>query len=263
MPNLPITGLDLRLRRRSLYGYTLGIAAYAIVIVALYPSFRNDPSLDKLTEGNSTVAALFGASGSLTTPTGWLNANLYANFVPLILLLVTIGYGASCLAGQDEDGTLGLIATLPVSRLRLVVEKAAAMIILTVPVSAATAACVLAGRGFELHVPARGLVGVSIGALLLAVDFGAMAMFIGAVAGSRATALGISSGLAAASYLISSLAPAVHWLHPARFASPFFYAVGDDQLHYGLRWTWALVLVGVAAAAAAGSIAAFDRLDVH
>ena len=41
-----ITRLDLRLRRRSLYGYALGLGVYVLVIVALYPSFENDTSLD-------------------------------------------------------------------------------------------------------------------------------------------------------------------------------------------------------------------------
>ena len=49
-------------------GYTAGIAVYALVIVALYPSFRNDTSLNQFTENGSTVAALFGANGPLTTP---------------------------------------------------------------------------------------------------------------------------------------------------------------------------------------------------
>ena len=60
--------LDLRLRRRSMIGYTVGMAVYAFVIVALYPSFRNDTSLNQFTENGSTVAALFGANGPLTTP---------------------------------------------------------------------------------------------------------------------------------------------------------------------------------------------------
>jgi len=263
MTSAGITSLDLRLRRRSIYGYALGMAAYALIIVALYPSFKNDPSLDKLTQGNSTVAALFGASGPLTTPTGWLNANLYANFLPLILLLLSIGYGASCLAGQDEDGTLGLLATLPVTRRRLVTQKAAAMIALTVPVSVATLLCVLAGRGFDLRPGADGLAGITLGALLLAVDFGALAMLIGTLSGSRGTSLGVSSALAAASYLISSLAPVVHWLHPARYASPFFYAVGDNQLAHGLPVRWAAALVAFALAAISGTAVAFERLDIH
>ena len=33
--------LDLRLRRRSLLGYTLGMAFYALAIVVLYPSFKD------------------------------------------------------------------------------------------------------------------------------------------------------------------------------------------------------------------------------
>ena len=115
--------LDLRLRRRSLVGYTLGMAVYALVIVALYPSFKNDTSLNQLTDKGNAVAALFGANGPLTTPSGWLNANLYANFVPLIALLLAIGYGASCLAGQDEDGTLALVATLPLTRRGIVAQK--------------------------------------------------------------------------------------------------------------------------------------------
>lgn len=263
MPSAAVTSLDLRLRRRAMYGYTLGMAAYALVIVALYPSFKNDTSLNKLTENGSTLAALLGAVGPLTTPPGWLNANLYANIVPLIVLLLTIGYGASCLAGQDEDGTLGLITTLPISRRRIALAKAAAMVALTVPVSLATLLCVLAGRGFELTVGTRGLAGVTLGVLLLGVDFGAIAMLVGAATGSRGTALGITSALAAAAYLVSSLAPVVGWLHPARFASPFFYAVGDGQVSHGLSPAWAGVLVAIAVAAVSACLVVFERLDVH
>ncbi|HZY76763.1 MAG TPA: hypothetical protein VFE40_10615 [Jatrophihabitantaceae bacterium] len=54
-----LTRLDLRLRRRSALAYAVGTAAYAVLIVALYPSFRDDPALDRFTEGsNATVAAL-------------------------------------------------------------------------------------------------------------------------------------------------------------------------------------------------------------
>jgi len=72
--------------------------------VALYPSFKNSVSLNS--RSGSTAAALSGVTGPLTSPGGWLNGNIYGNFFPLIMLLLTIGYGAACLAGQDEDGTL-------------------------------------------------------------------------------------------------------------------------------------------------------------
>lgn len=258
-----LTRLDLRLRRRSLYGYALGLGAYVLVIVALYPSFKNDTSLDQLTANGSTVAALFGATGPLTTPAGWLGANVYANFGPLIVLVLGIGYGAGCLAGQDEDGTLGLVVTLPLSRARIVLEKVAALTLLALAACLATLVAALAGRAFDLHVAPAGLIGVTVGMLLLGIDFGLLAMWIGAATGSRGVALGVTSALAAASYLVASLAPVVTWLHPARFGSLFFYAVGDQQLTGGLRLGWAAVLVAVAVVLVAGCRAAFDRLDVH
>jgi ABC-2 type transport system permease protein len=258
-----ITRLDLRLRRRSLYGYALGLGVYVLVIVALYPSFENDTSLDQLTANGSTLAALFGATGSLTTPDGWLGANVFANFGPLILLVLGIGYGASCLAGQDEDGTLGLVVTLPVSRRRVVLQKAAALVVLSVCAGAATLAAAFVGRAFDLTVAPSALIGVTAGMVLLGIDFGLVAMWIGAATGSRGMALGVASAFAAASYLVSSLAPVVSGMRPARYASLFFYAVGDGQLRTGLPVAWAGVLVGVAVVAGVGSVLAFDRLDVH
>ena len=104
-----VARLDLRLRRRGIVGYAVGMGLYMLVIVALYPSFKNDLSLNKFTKGNTTLAALFGANSSLTSPVGWLNANAYSNFLPLVVIVIALGYGAACLAGQDEDGTLAIV----------------------------------------------------------------------------------------------------------------------------------------------------------
>ena len=254
--------LDLLLRRRSILGYSLGMAVYTFIIVALYPAFRNETGLDQFTSENSTIAALFGISGSLTSDSGWLNANLYANFLPLIIVLLTVGYGASCIAGQNEDGTLGLVATLPLSRTRIALQKSAAMCLVAVPVSVVTEFGVLSGRGFDLQIDTATLVGVTIAVLLLGIDFGALAMLIGALTGSRGTALGATSMVAAATYLINSLAPAVSWIRPARLVSPFFYAIGDNQLVDGVSISAFVVLLGIAAMLSWGAVVVFGRLDV-
>ena len=120
-----ITRLELTLRRRSAIGYSAGMALYTLVVAALYASFKNSTSLNGL--AGSTAAALFGVTGPLTSPGGWLNGNIYGNFFPLIMLPLTIGYGAASLAGQDEDGTLAQLAVLPLRRRTILVQKAAAM----------------------------------------------------------------------------------------------------------------------------------------
>jgi len=258
-----IARLDLLLRRRGTIGYALGMALYVFVIVALYPTFKDDASLNQFTEGNSTVAALFGATGSLTSPTGWLNANIYSNFLPLVVLLLTIGYGASAIAGQDEDGTLGLVVTLPLSRRRILAQKAVTLIAVAVPTGLVTFLVVLTGRGFDLSLATGPLLGATVGAVLLGIDFGALALFVGALSASRAVALGVTSAIAAASYLVSSLAPVAHWVRPLRFESLFYWAVGNGQLRTGLTGSAVAVLLGFAAAALAAAVWAFDRQDVR
>jgi putative AbiEii toxin of type IV toxin-antitoxin system len=77
-----ITWLDTANRRRSLIGYCLGMAVYALVVVAMYPAFKTSSSLDKLIASDSTAAAMFGINGPISSTGGWLNGNIYANFFP-------------------------------------------------------------------------------------------------------------------------------------------------------------------------------------
>jgi beta-exotoxin I transport system permease protein len=86
-----IARLDLQNRRRSTIGYAVGMALYMLAIVALYPAFKHSTGLDKLVTDNPTVAAMFGVSGSLSSPAGWVDANAYTNLLPLMMLLLTIG----------------------------------------------------------------------------------------------------------------------------------------------------------------------------
>lgn len=260
LPELAL--LDLRLRRRSMFGYAIGLAAYTFVIVAMYPSVKGDPSLEQFVASNPTAAAAFGVTGSLTSPLGWVSGNIYTNFLPLMMLLLTVGYGAAAIAGQAEDGLLGVLATLPVSRTRLVLEKTAAMVVLALPLASATAAVVVLGRQYNLHLGIWAVVGTTLAVLLLGLDFGLLALAVGVVTGKRGIALAVGAGVASVAYLISSLAPVVQWVHRIRFASPFFWAVGDNQLAHGPSAVQLLVLTGVAVVLLGAALVAVRRLDI-
>lgn len=260
---LDVARLDLVNRRGSLIGYTLGLAAYVLVVVALYPAFKGTSSLDDFVKNDKAAAALFGVTGSLTSTAGWLNGNVYANFYPLVMLILTIGYGAAALAGQDEDGTLALLATLPRRRAAIALAKAAAMTAQATAIAFVVALCVLVGRSFDLAPSPGHVVGVSATVGLLGLDLGLVAMAIGAWTGRRGTALGAATAIAAASYLISSMAQVASWLHPLRFLSLFYWAVGDNQLESGITAPQVGVLVATALAALGVTLAGFRRLDLH
>ncbi|RNL80215.1 ABC transporter permease [Nocardioides marmorisolisilvae] len=258
-----ISRLDLRLRRQSSIAYAVGVTAYALLIVVLYPTFRVDTSLNKLTEGDSSLSALFGATGSLTSPDGWMNANLYANFLPLFVLFMTIGYGASAVAGQNEDGTLGDVAVLPRTRAAVLLEKVATLSLLSLPVPLLCLVASLAGHHWQVDLAVGALIGTTIGVALLGVNLGLVALAWGSWTGRRGGALGVATGLAAVSYIVSSLAPVVSWIHPLRFYSLFYWAVGDDQLVNGLSAPGVAVLLSSAVALGAVAWRGFQQLDIR
>jgi ABC-2 type transport system permease protein len=256
-----VTWLELRLRRRSAIGYAAGMALYTLVVVALYPSFKSSTSLDSLS--GSTAAALLGVTGPLTSPGGWLNANVYGNFYPLVMLLLTIGYGAACLAGQDEDGTLALVTMLPMPRRAILLQKLAAMALQALLLAAAVTACVLIGHGFQLAVNPADAVATSVALVLMGLDFGLVAITAGAATGRRGTALGIASGLAAASYLLSALASTIPGIRPGRYLSLFYWSAGNDQISRGVSAADYAVLIAVGLCALGTAVMAFCRADLN
>lgn len=255
--------LDVRLSRRRLIGITVGAAAYLLLVLAIYPSFKNDTSLDAMVAGNPAVAAAFGITGTITSPAGWVNANMYANFAPLLALLLTIGYGSAAIAGQDANGLLGLQATLPLSRSRILANKALTLLLLAAAVPSASFAICLTGPAFDIQLAPTALLGMTLALTLLAYDLGAVALLTGAVTGRPGTAAGVAGAAAAAAYLLSSLAPVIPGLHDLQLLSPFSWAVGDNQLTDGVQLgqLTALLVLGVALTAA--TVPALRRLDIH
>src|SRR5262249_15459506 len=91
----------------------------------------------------------------------------------------------------------------------IVLQKGWAMALQALLLAATVTACVLAGRGFQLTVGPGHALAVAAALTLMGLDFGLITMAAGAATGRRGTALGIGTGLAAASYLLSSLAATI------------------------------------------------------
>jgi ABC-2 type transport system permease protein len=145
----------------------------------------------------------------------------------------------------------------------VVLQKVGALSVQALLLAIATMGCVLIGRQFDLIFPVTHLAGLNLGVALLGIDFGLCAVAVGSITGSRGTALGFTAGLAAASYLVSSLAPVIGWVRPARYASLFYWSVGNQQLADGLSLASVGVLISVGALSTLTAVAGFRRLDLH
>ena len=97
----------------------------------------------------------------------------------------------------------------------------------------------------------------------MAFDFGLVALAVGCWTGNRGTALGVSTALAALAYVISSLAPAVHWIHTIRFLSPIYWSVGANQIRDGATTVQILLLTLTGTALGLLAWTGLQRLDIH
>ncbi|HEY6960387.1 MAG TPA: ABC transporter permease subunit [Gaiellaceae bacterium] len=257
----------LRDLRRTAAWWILGIVALTAFVVAVYPSVRDNPELNKMVEDYPDVLKAFfglGQDVDYTSAVGYLNSELFSFMAPLLLLIAAIGAGARATAGEEERGTLDLLLANPLSRRRLLVDKLAALVAEIAVLGAVLwLSLVLGCHIVGMHVSAAHLGAASAAAVLLAIVYGAVAVFFGAWLGSRGAAIGITAAGAVAAYLLNSLGELVDSLKPLRIASPFYHYVAQDALRDGLGLDHVVLLLSVALFAASGAVAAFTRRDLH
>jgi ABC-2 type transport system permease protein len=256
----------LRDVRRALVWWSLGLVGLVALTVSVFPSIRDDPSLNRtLRELPESVKNLFSFGGQfdLTSPAGYLGSRLFSFIVPLLLVIAAVGAGARGLAGEEEGGTLDLLLANPVSRGRLTVEKLCALAVeLAVLGLVLWLSLLVATSEVDMAISAGHLAAATAAAVLLALGFGAIALAVGGATGRRATAIGTAAAAAVASYLVNSLAPQVDALTGLQKATPFYYYAAHDPLRHGLDAWHALFLVAVAVAASVLAPLLFDRRDL-
>lgn len=244
----------LRMARRSMLWWSVGIVALVALMVAVYPSVRDNPAMDAILESYPELVQAFVAFGGTldyTSPAGYLGAELFSMMLPLLFIIAAIVAGSKAIAGEEEAGTLDLLLAMPLSRTRVLLEKTAALAVEMVLLGAVLFASLAIGtRAAGMDVGVGALAAASFDVVALAWVYGALAVLLGAAIGRRAIAGGIAAALAVLAYVLNALAPLVDALEPLRPYSPWYHYADSAPLTTGLD----PVNVGVLLAIAAGLV---------
>ncbi|MEO7870139.1 MAG: ABC transporter permease subunit [Candidatus Limnocylindria bacterium] len=249
---------------RGLLFWNLGIAALAFLTVGSYPAIRDNPELNQFMESlPEAVLALIGES-DLVSPAGYLNSQLFGSIVPLLFLFYAVGAGAAAIAGEEETGTLDLLLANPVSRTRVLLEKAAAMLLGLVIIGFSLWVVTMAGALLvDMEIGAGRLAEVIVSAILFGFLMGSLALAVGASAGSRGLSIGIAAAVGIAAYLVQSLAALVEFLEPVARISPFYFYYEADPLRNGIDPLHAGVLAGTSLVLVVLALIGFNRRDLR
>ena len=251
-------------QRRGLIGWGIGLAALVALMLAYYPTVRNSPELNKFArELPQGVKALIGGTVEYTSPAGYLNGELFAFMLPLLFLVYGIGLGSRAIAGEEERRTIDLLLANPISRTRVVLEKAAAAG-LGIALLGVTVVVVLlvGGRAAGMRIGVEKLVAAGVSVVLLGLLFGSLALMLSSATGARRSTRGIAAALGVAAYFLNALAPLASTLKPYRKLSPFYWYAGNEPLRHGLSAAHAGALLALTAVMVAAAVALFNRRDI-
>ncbi|HET8594860.1 MAG TPA: ABC transporter permease [Intrasporangium sp.] len=171
--------------------------------------------------------------------------------------------GSAAVAGEEDRRTLDLLLATPVPRSRIVVEKAAAMVLGTLGLAALLGvALVVEGAMVGMDLPAARVAAAMLHLGLLGLVFGALSLLIGAATGRLALSRGVPAFVAVLAYVVNGLGGLVSWLQPFQKVSPFYQYAGHDPLRAGVSWVGIAVAAGTIALLVLGGALAFERRDV-
>lgn len=212
----------------------VGMAVYRDVDVGVYFEILPPSLLEMMgiPEGAEAGGLAFGAM-----------YNLIGAFV---LAGLAISMGASGVAGEEQDGTIGLLLGNPLSRYDIVVAKGASL-------AAITGVGALILWGFAYVSPAIldvDMAGIEIEATILALFlnalvYGFLALAIGSWTGSRNAASGVTITVMVVGYLGASLLPLVEDLADLAKIFPWYYFSGSRPVVNGVDPVHTSVLAGM------------------
>ncbi len=228
---LPVLKMTLRLRMLTTVLSALGVVVVILIVGALFPAIGSSIGTLDLPKGVTTL--LGGAD--YATLTGWMRSEIGAVYGPLLLAYTGISIAAASTAGEEEAGILALTLAYPVARTRLVVAKAAAVLIGVAFVAFATfvglvIGVAIGGGGISLSDTAA----VSVHLAFFGWAAGSLALALAASTGRRALASGGAAAFVVLGFLVNGFAPLVGALAWLKYASLFYYYEGHDPIANGI-----------------------------
>lgn len=260
-----IFGKAFRDQRRALVGWGVSLALLDAMMLAFWPSLKDQAAEFERLLANYPPAfkALFGEMNAIGTGPGYLQVELFSFMLPLLFAIYAIGRGSDAIAGQEERGSLELLLAEPVSRARILVERAFAIAAGTLVLAAVSWIVLTAGDVvLAMDVGALRLARATLAAALFGLATGALALLVGAARGRRGLAVATGAGVGVGSYLIEALARASGKAEWARPLMPYRHYAASAELVKTFEWWGFIALAGICVAAVALATWAFERRDV-
>ena len=215
--------VELAIRIKGALGWGLGLGLFSLFMPTLFPQLSSQ--FAELDLSNISIYQALGVSGDFGTLKGFLSAYMLSTFVPMICVYAIIA-GTATLAGEEDEGTLEMVLSLPLKRWQIVASKliAIGMGILLIGLSV-SAGFVLGTRIADVsdQVETRLLWDAGLNLWPIGMVIASFSLFLGAYLPNRRIAWITATIVMLYTFLWNSLGSQVEALDKYRPISPFYY----------------------------------------
>ncbi len=255
---------ELRFRRNAMIGWGLALCFFPVVYVGLFPSFA-----DQMEAFNDLMdLAIYQAMGITMGSFEGFMASTVTNLVPLILCIYAVINGTGTLAGEEDDGRLEMIITLPIPRWQIVLVKSIALgmalFVILLIVSTGTALMFISVKSqVETVVTTFDVFSSLMASWPLCLAVGMISLFLGTITPGRRIAASIATIVVLASYLGSNLAGMVSSIESIENLFLFhYYEATAESLEVGQQTGNIIVLFAIAIVALGLGLYFFQRRNI-
>lgn len=252
---------ELKFRRNAIIGWSMGLCFFPVVYIGIYPQVAEEMA------GLADLELYQALGMSLGTFPDWVGSILIV-FMPLVASFFALLNGTGTLAGEEEDGRLEMMVTLPIPRWQILTAKAIALVIssLLMFVVVSTVS-LLVFQAIENQIETD-LVGIDLviavmSAWPLVFAVGMIGMFLAAFSAKRRIAAMIAAAILIVSYFGSNLANSTTALEPFEPLFLFTYLDGTGTaVTNGQQVGDMLVLLGIGLVAFALAVFFFENRNL-
>ena len=254
-------------RKYNLLWWVVGITAYMLMMGWYYPSISEQKeAMEALLESfPDTMWTLLGLDGTIDmmSGSGFLTVEAFSIMLPICFSIFAMGIGSRSIAGEETDGTLEILAAMPVSRGQIFIENFLALLVLMATLGACLWVSVLiASRWGDMGITYLPISGGTLMVSLLGLFFGTLTLTAGAITGRRGQTIAIGTAAIVVAYALNTLAKTITSLSVIRWLSPFHYYTEGLSLNQNVQFTDALpLIIGISALAWIGFYI-FKRRDI-
>lgn len=257
---------ELKIQQKSFIFWAIGVVALVALYMVIYPSIKDSAQAinEYISKMPEAFRSAFLGQEDYSTPIGYLSSEVYTQMLPILFLFFSIGFGASAIAGEEEKGTLDILLANPIQRYRIVLEKFLAMAVSLLILSVFVVISLYIGTQFmNMSIPFDKLCAITFSLFLLALNFGTLALLIGAFTGSKGLAIGVTTAVAVLTFFINAFAGVADFIEKFQKFSPFYHYTANSPLSNGLDLGSVIFFICVVIGFLILSVATFQKRDLN